>query len=70
MYQPLPSQLLKRGQAGEGAAGDAGDDIGRESSSMERITDQCMRGRVREFVLNGGAIKERILYDFNERKRD
>ena len=32
-----PSQILKRGQAGEGAAGDAGDVIGREISAMERI---------------------------------
>ena len=29
--------MLECGQAGEGAAGDAGDGIGLESSAMERI---------------------------------
>ena len=33
------SQPRKRGQAGEGAAGDAGDGIGCETSAMERIKE-------------------------------
>ena len=40
---PPPSQLLKRGHASVGTAGDAGDGIGIELSAMERIKDQCVR---------------------------
>ena len=38
---------MKRGQAGEGAAGDAGDGIERETSAMEWFRDQSVRGRER-----------------------
>ena len=44
---PPPSQLLKRGQAGEGAAGDAGDGITIEISAMEKIRDHRVRVRER-----------------------
>ena len=42
---PALLQLPKHGQAGEGAAGDAGDSIGIEIAAMEMIRDQCLRGR-------------------------
>ena len=55
---PPPSQIIKRGQAGEGAAGDAGDGIGRESSAMEWFRDQsvseCRRDRL-HFMKNRRA---------------
>ena len=40
---PSPSQSIKRGQAGEGAAGDAGDGVGIEISAMEWFRDQSER---------------------------
>ena len=67
---PPPSQIIQLGQAGESAAGDAGEGIEREDSAMLRIRDQCVRRR--ENSPNGMKWREEkeVLYDLHERKRD
>ena len=49
---------MKRGQAGEGAAGDAGDGIVEEISAMEIIRDKSVRGREKQLEWNEVATRE------------
>ena len=68
----LHSQQQKCGQVGEGAAGDAGDGIRRESSTMEMIRDQCVRGRERKVQHNDfkRRVEKKCFYDVKERKHE